>query len=98
MKIEIDHPEEHKNLNSQDFQKFIDGTVGYCLYQKYDNIYNFVTLTDEKYYIYSISANNHYLEMGTFFRASAKRLKKCIKEDIQFINNNHKENFEKYIN
>lgn len=97
-KIKVDHPIEHTNLNNIDFQKFIHGTVGYCMYQKYDNIYNFVSIVDESYYIYSISINNHYLEVGTFFRASAKRLKKCVKEDIQFFSENNKSDFIKYIN
>ena len=97
-KIKLDHPEEHTNLNNIDFQKFIDGTIGYCMYSKYENIYNFVCIVNNEYYIYSISINNHYLEMGTFFRASSKRLKKCIKEDIEFFNENYKISFEKYIN
>ena len=97
-KIKIDHPLEHANLNNIDFQKFIDGTVGYCMYQKYQNIYNFVSIVDENYYMYSISTNNHYLEVGTFFRASLKRLKKCTKEDIKFFSENYKLDFEKYIN
>ncbi|RLA73644.1 MAG: hypothetical protein DRG78_22215 [Epsilonproteobacteria bacterium] len=97
-KIKIDHPIEHINLNNIDFQKFIDGTVGYCMYQKYQNIYNFVSIVDNNYHIYSISINNHYLEVATFFRASAKRLKKCIKEDIQFFSENNKSDFIKYIN
>jgi len=97
-KIKIDHPDEHKHLNINDFQKFIDTTIGYCLYQKHENIFNFVSLYNDNYYIYSISTNNHYLEMGTFFRASAKRLKKCIKEEIQFFNDNHKINFDEYLN
>jgi hypothetical protein len=97
-KIKIDHPKEHTNLNNIDFQKFIDGTIGYCMYQKYENIYNFVSIVNNEYYIYSISINNHYLEMGTFFRASSKRLKKCIKEDIEFFDENYKISFEKYIN
>jgi len=97
-KIKIDHPTEHRSLNNIDFQKFIDGTIGYCMYKKYENIYNFVSVVDNEYYIYSISINNHYLEIGTFFRASSKRLRKCKKEDIEFFNENYKISFEKYIN
>lgn len=97
-KIKIDHAPEYKYLNNQDFQQFLDNTVGYCLYQKQKNIYNFVSFVNEKYYIYSISTNNHYLEMGTFFRASAKRLKRCIKEDIKFFNERHNKKFDEYLN
>lgn len=96
-KIKNDHPEEHRYLNNQDFQNFLDNTVGYCLYQKQKNIFNFVSCVEEKYYIYSISTNNHYLEMGTFFRASSKRLKKCIKEDIVFFNESHDISFKNYL-
>jgi hypothetical protein len=97
-KIKIDHPIEYTNLNNIDFQKFIDGTIGYCMYHKYQNIYNFVSLVNKNYYLYSISTNNHYLEVGTFFRTSLKRLKKCTKEDIKFFSENSKLDFEKYIN
>jgi len=96
-KIKIDHLEEHKYLNKIYFQEIINNTVGYCLYQKDENIYNFVTLYKSNYYIFSISTNNHYLELGTFFRASPKRLKKCIKEDIRFLNEVYSMDFQKYL-
>ena len=97
-KIRTDHPDEYKQLNNQDFQKVIDNAIGYCLYQKYQNIFNFISSVDGSYYLFSISINNHYLEVGTFFKASAKRLKKCIKEDIKFFNEYNEKEFLKYIN
>lgn len=96
-KIKNDHSEEHKYLNKIHFQVVINNTVGYCLYQKEENIYNFVTLYESNYYIFSISTNNHFLELGTFFRASPKRLKKCVKEDIRFLSEAHRNDFQKYL-
>jgi hypothetical protein len=97
LKIKKDHPKEYEYLMN-DFQIIIDHTIGYCLYEKQKNLYNFVSLYENSYYIYSISTNNHYLETGTFFRASKTRLRKCKKENIRFFKDSQKETFMEYLN
>ena len=97
LKIKKDHPKEYTQLLT-DFQVIINNTVGYCLYQKQLNLYNFVSLYNGNYYIYSVSTNNHHLETGTFFKSSKTRLRKCKKEDIKFFSESQKDIFIKYIN
>jgi len=99
LKIRETHPKEYIELNSEKFQENImHNTIGYCKYHKQDDIYNFVAIFDGNYYIYSISTNNHYLELGTFFQASKTRMKRCVKEDIEFFNGLSKKEFEEHIN
>ena len=100
-KIKHKHPEEYKLLIHHHFQQVLDNTVATCEYSLEDNLYNFLSwsVDQEKYLLYSISTNNHNLELGTIFFASKKQLRKCKRENnLAFLNREFEEAFERYIN
>ncbi len=94
-KIIEKHP-EIKDILNEDFQKIINNTFATCAYDK-DGLYNFMSIIDSKYIIYSISTNNFYIEVATVFFGNKRILKKCLKSS-KYFNEKCKIRLSEYLN
>lgn len=90
------HPDEHKYITSDGFQKILDNTIATCEYGKVNEITNFISFVDGRYILFGISDNNYYTYLSTLFYPSKKKLNAC-KMSINFFSNNAKTDFEKYL-
>jgi len=90
-KITNKHPEISHFIMQHNFQVIIDNTIAKCDYDQ-EGIYNLLAKVDEKYILYSISTNSHYIEAGTLFYTSKRQLKKCAKS-VKFFSKRHEEDF-----
>lgn len=95
IKIKSDHPQQSKYINEHNFQILLDNTIASCNYKE-NGIINFITNINETYFIFGVSINNHYTELGTIFKPSIRQLVKC-KDSIKFFSELAKKEFEKYI-
>ena len=94
-KIANKHPEIVHFITQHNFQIIIDSTIARCDYTQ-DGIYNLLAYIDERYVLYSVSFNNFYVEVGTFFYTSKRQLKKCSKS-MKFFHKKYEEIFLEFI-
>jgi hypothetical protein len=96
-KIEVKHPNETSFLHNNNFQIIVDNTIGICSYKHHDNIINFISVVDGKIYLYSISPNNFYVYLGTFFKSDKRKILKQCANNIEFLNETKRKIFENFI-
>ena len=94
-KITNKHSEIVHFITQHNFQVIINNTIAKCDYDQ-EGIYNLLAKIDEKYILYSISTNNHYIEVGTLFYTSKRQLKKCAKS-AKFFSKKCEEDFLRFI-
>ena len=87
---------EVKVVLTDNFQDVIDNTFATCEYSQ-EGLYNFISIVNDKYIIYSISSNHYYTEVATLFYAKKRLLKKCF-ETITFFNEKKKKDLVDYLN
>jgi hypothetical protein len=90
------HPEIIHYIHDHNFQILIDNTIATCDYHE-DGLYNFISLVDGKYILYSISHNNFYNELGTLFYIRKKQMIKCF-DSIKFFSEKYRDDYLKEIN
>jgi len=96
-KIETKHKTESSFLYDNNFQSIIDNTIGICSYKKDTTIINLVSIVDNKIYLYSLSPNNFFIYLGTFFKTDKRKILKQCNNEIIFLNNNKRAIFEDFI-
>ena len=96
-KIEVKHEKESSFLHKNHFQVIIDNTIGVCSYKHNEDIINFISIVDEKIYLYSISPTNFYIYLGTFFKSDKRKILKQCRDNIDFLNNSKRKIFEEFI-
>ncbi|MEA3370231.1 MAG: hypothetical protein U9Q40_02700 [Campylobacterota bacterium] len=96
-KIEVKHAKEASFLHKNHFQIIIDNTIGVCSYKHHGDIINFISIVDEKIYLYSISPTNFYIYLGTFFKSDKRKILKQCGHNIEFLSNTKRKAFEEFI-
>lgn len=96
-KIEVKHEKEAFFLQGNSFQVIVDNTIGICSYKHNENIINFISIVNDKIYLYSISPTNFYIYLGTFFKSDKRKILKQCGHDIDFLNNDKRKVFEDFI-
>ena len=96
-KIEAKHEKEASFLHKNHFQIIIDNTIGVCTYKHHGDIINFISIVDEKIYLYSISPTSFYIYLGTFFKSDKRKILKQCGHNIDFLNNTQRKVFEEFI-
>ncbi len=96
-KIEVKHAKEASFLHKSNFQIVVDNTIGICSYKHDGDIINFISIVDEKIYLYSISPTNFYIYLGTFFKSDKRKVLKQCRYNIDFLNNEKRKVFEEFI-
>ncbi len=96
-KIEAKHEKEASFLHKNNFQSIVNNTIGVCSYKHNENLINFISIVDEKIYLYSISTTNFYIYLGTFFKSDKRKILKQCGHNIEFLNNEKRKVFEDFI-
>ena len=96
-KIEVKHQKEASFLHKNNFQSIVDNTIGICSYKYHGDIINFISIVDEKIYLYSVSPTNFYIYLGTFFKSDKRKILKQCGHNIEFLNNEKRKVFEEFI-
>ena len=96
-KIKIKHEYESCFLYHGNFQKIIDNTIGICKYQYDSHIINFIAIVEDELFLYSIATTNFYIFLGTFFKSDKRKILKQCNYEIDFLNNDKREQFERFI-
>jgi hypothetical protein len=96
-KVEAKHKDESYYLYDNNFQTIINGTIGICSYKKETSIINFISIVDNNIYLYSISPNNFFIYLGTFFKSDKRKILKQCNHEIEFLNNEERRRFEDFI-
>lgn len=96
-KIKIKHKYESYFLYHGNFQKIIDHTIGICKYQHDSHIINFIAIVEDELFLYSIANTNFYIFLGTFFKTDKRKILKQCNYDIDFLSNNKREEFERFV-
>lgn len=96
-KVEQKHQQVVFYLYDNNFQTILDNTIGICAYKHDDSIYNFVSIINDDIFLYSISTNNHFNYIGTFFKTDKRKLLKQCNDNIKFLNSKKRKAFEDFI-
>lgn len=97
MKIQQKHPEVFYYLTENNFQTIIDNTIGICDYKCDTTLINFISLVNNEIFLYSLSPQNNFTYIGTFFKSDKRKILKQCTHEIKFINNESKRKFEEYM-
>lgn len=96
-KIEVKHEKETSFLYENHFQVIIDNTIGVCSYKYNAEIINFISIVNDRIYLYSISPTNFYIYLGTFFKSDKRKILKQCGHNIDFLNKEKRKIFEEFI-
>ena len=96
-KIKQKHNIESYFLHNENFQTILDNTIGICSYKHDNKLINFISIVEGSIYLYSISANNFHIHLGTFFKSDKRKILKQCSNKIDFLSNTKKKLFEEFI-
>lgn len=96
-KIDIKHIDVSYYLYDNNFQIIINNTIGICSYKIETSMINFISMVDDNIFLYSISVNNFFIYLGTFFKSDKRKILKQCNHEIDFLNNEERKKFEDFI-